>query len=279
LVDFLLQRQQLLLRDLQGVAVTAGPGLIGALLVGLSTAKALSFAAGVPLVGIHHLEGHILANALHSPLVFPAAVLVVSGGHTEVILMSEVGRYERCGGTVDDAAGEAFDKTAQLMGLAYPGGPELDQRSESGRPGRFHFPRPLARDPRCIFSFSGLKTAVRTAVASLPQPLADQDIADVAYEVQEAITDILVARLFQVAATSSARAVYLAGGVAANRRLRQRTAAEAERHGLHFLPPDPALCTDNAAMVAYAGWCHLEAGRSDGYDLDSFARGVISSWR
>jgi N6-L-threonylcarbamoyladenine synthase len=279
MVDFLFQRRRLSLADVDGVAVTAGPGLIGALLVGLSTAKALSFAAQRPLVGVHHIEGHILANALASPLVLPAAVLVVSGGHTEVILMEEIGRYERCGGTVDDAAGEAFDKTAQLLGLPYPGGPEVDLRAGAGRAGRFRFPRPLARDPRCIFSFSGLKTAVRTAIATLPQPLTDQDVADVAYEVQEAITDVLALRLLQVAQAREVRAVYLAGGVAANRRLRERVAIEANRRGLRFQPPDPAYCTDNAAMVAYAGFCHLQAGRCDGYDLDSFARGPIRSWK
>jgi len=279
LVDLLLDRQGLKLRELDGVAVTAGPGLIGALLVGLSTGKALSFAAGLPLVGIHHLEGHILANALCGPLVLPAAVLVVSGGHTEVVLVLEVGRYQRLGGTVDDAAGEAFDKSAKLLGLPYPGGPELDQRSTAGRPGRFHFPRPLARDPRCVFSFSGLKTAVRLAVEELPRPLTEQDVADVAHEVQEAITDVLTGRLFQAAREHGVKAVYLAGGVAANRRLRQRTAAEAERTGLHFLPCEPVYCTDNAAMIAYAGWCHLAAGRRDALDLDSFARGLLTSWR
>ena len=279
LVDILLQRQKLTLGDLSGIAVTAGPGLIGALLVGLSTAKALCFAARLPLVGIHHIEGHILANALVEPMVLPAMVLVVSGGHTEVIHMTEVGRYDRLGGTLDDAAGEAFDKSAKLLGLAYPGGPEMDRRAEQGQPGRYHFPRPLLQDSRCLFSFSGLKTAVRLAVEKLSQPFGEQDIADVAYEVQEAITDVLVDRLFRAARERDVRAVYLAGGVAANRRLRQRTAVEAERWQLHFLPPDPEFCTDNAAMIAYAGWCHLQAGRQDDHRLDSFARGAITSWR
>jgi N6-L-threonylcarbamoyladenine synthase len=279
LVDILLQRQKLKLRDISGIAVTAGPGLIGALLVGLSTAKALCFSARLPLVGIHHIEGHILANALTEPMVLPAMVLVVSGGHTEVIHMTEVGRYERLGGTLDDAAGEAFDKCAKLLGLPYPGGPELDLRAEGGVPGRFHFPRPLLQDPRCLFSFSGLKTAVRLAVEELSPPIGPQEIADVAYEVQEAITDVLVDRLFRAARQEKVRAVYLAGGVAANRRLRQRTAAEAERCRLHFSPPDPQFCTDNAAMIAYAGCCHLQAGRRDDFRLDSFARGTLTSWR
>ncbi len=279
LVDVLLQRQRLTLRDLDGVAVTAGPGLMGALLVGLSTAKALCFAGELPLVGIHHIEGHILANALTAQFVLPAVVLVVSGGHTEIIYMTAVGRYERLGGSLDDAAGEAFDKSAKLLGMSYPGGPALEERAEGGRPGRFHFPRPLAQDPRCVFSFSGLKTAVRIAVEKLPQPLSEQDVADVAHEVQEAITDVLVDKLFRAARDRQVRSVYLAGGVAANRRLRQRTAAAATRWKLHFLPPDPAYCTDNAAMIAYAGWCHLAAGRQDDYRLDSFARSPLRSWR
>ncbi len=279
LVQVALERQGLTLRDLSGVAVTAGPGLIGALLVGLSTAKALCYAGRLKLVGVHHIEGHILANALTAPLELPAAVLVVSGGHSEVVLMTEVGRYERLGGTVDDAAGEAFDKTAKMLGLPYPGGPHLDRLAADGRPGRFTFPRPLARDPRIIFSFSGLKTAVRLEVEKLPRPLANQDVADVALEMQEAVADVLCRRLFQAAGEHRVRSVYLAGGVSANSLLRRRVGDEAGRRDLHFLPPELAFCTDNAAMIAYTGFCHLAAGRSDPLDLDSFARGPIRSWR
>lgn len=279
LVDHLLARQGLRPAGLDGVAVTAGPGLVGALLVGLSTAKALAFAAGKPLVGVHHIEGHILANALTAPLALPAAVLVVSGGHTEVVLVPEVGRYERLGGTLDDAAGECFDKSAQILGLPYPGGPAIDRAAVAGRPGRFRFPRPLLGDERLVFSFSGLKTAVRLAVAALPVPLAPQDVADVAREVQESIVEVLTARLLQAARAHRVRAVYLAGGVAANRRLRASVGAAAAAAGLHFLPPEPAYCTDNAAMIAYAGWCRLAAGQADGWDLDSFARGPVASWR
>ncbi len=278
LVDLAFTRLKLKLSDLDGVAVTAGPGLIGALLVGLSTGKALACAAKLPLVGVHHIEGHILANALAGDLVLPAAVLVVSGGHSEVILMTDIGRYQRLGGSLDDAAGEAFDKTAKLLGLPYPGGPQIDRQASSGVPGRFEFPRPLARDPRIVFSFSGLKTAVRLAVEQLPQPVTPQDIADVSYEVQEAITDILCRRLFQAAKQHRTKAVYIAGGVAANRRLRERVAEQAHGCGLHFIAPDPVYCTDNAAMIAYAGFCHLSRGHHHELNLDSFARAPLGSW-
>ncbi len=279
LVDHLLKSQKIQLKDLDGLAVTNGPGLVGALLVGLSTGKALAMAADLPLVGIHHIEGHILANALTAQMVFPAMVLVVSGGHTEVIHMQQIGRYEKLGGTLDDAAGEAFDKTAKLLKLPYPGGPPIDRLAPLGTPGRFKFPRPLQKDPRLVFSFSGLKTAVRLAVEKLPQPLTEQDVADVCYEVQEAIVDSLCKRLFKAARLKHVKAVYLAGGVAANGRLREVAGAEAEKLGLHFRAPERVYCTDNAAMIAYAGWCHLSAGRRDGLDLDSFPRGTVTSWR
>lgn len=279
LLAHLLQRQGLQPSDLDGVAVTRGPGLIGALLVGLSTAKALARAADLPLVGIHHLEGHILANGLTADLVLPAVVLVVSGGHTELVLVRAVGRYERLGGTLDDAAGEAFDKTATLLGLPYPGGPHIDRLAQGGNPARFVMPRPLASDPRLVFSFSGLKTAVKQTVTALPQPVAARDIADLCRGVQDAIVDILCQRLFQAAQEQGVPAVYLAGGVAANQQLRRAVADGACRRGLHFLPPQPVYCTDNAAMIAYAGCLHLSAGRRDGLDLDSFARGPLVSWR
>jgi len=278
LVEVLLTRQGLALRDLDGVAVTAGPGLIGALLVGLSTGKALALAADLPLVGVHHIEGHILANALSGDMVLPAVVLVASGGHTEIIYMERIGRYERLGGTLDDAAGEAFDKTAKLLGLPYPGGPQIDRLARLGQPGVFDFPRPLRRDPRTVFSFSGLKTAVRTTVDKLPRPLSEQTVADVCFEVQEAIVDSLCEKLFIAARRRHVGAVYLAGGVSANGRLRERVAAEAHQRSLYFCAPDLVYCTDNAAMIAYAGYCQLRAGRRDSLALDSFPRGPLVSW-
>jgi len=278
LVDVLLKRRSMTLADIDGVAVTRGPGLIGALLVGLSTAKAICWAAGKPLAAVHHIEGHMLANQLTAPMELPAAVLVVSGGHTEVILMREIGRYERLGWTRDDAAGECYDKCAKLMGLPYPGGPAVDRIAERGEPGRFVFPRPLSRDPRVIFSFSGLKTAVRLKVESLPQPLTEQDVADVCHGLREAVTDVLTRRLFQAAKEQGVRAVYLAGGVAANSLLRSRTAEMATKRGLHFLAPDRSFCTDNAAMIAQAGLCRFQAGYRDDLSVDSFARQPVASW-
>ena len=278
LVDVLLERQGLELGDLDGVAVTAGPGLIGALLVGLSTAKAICWTTGAPLTGVHHIEGHIMANDLTAPMRFPAVVLVVSGGHSEVIFMGGFGRYERLGWTLDDAAGECFDKSAKLMGLPYPGGPAVDKLAEQGRPGRFEFPRPLSRDPRIVFSFSGLKTAVRLEVERLPRPFAAQDVADVCHALREAVIDVLTLRLFQAARDRGAAAVYLAGGVAANSLLRERTGEMASRQGYHFLPPDRSYCTDNAAMIARVGLARFQAGYRDGLDLDSFARRPLASW-
>ncbi len=278
LVDVLLSRQDMELGDLDGVAVTRGPGLIGALLVGLSTAKAICWATGKPLAAVHHIEGHMLANELCAPMELPAAVLVVSGGHTEVILVREIGRYERLGWTLDDASGECFDKCAQLMGLPYPGGPAVDRMAEKGTPGRFDFPRPLRKDPRVIFSFSGLKTAVRLEVEKLPRPLAEQDVADVCHGLREAVVDILTRRLFQAAREHDVKAVYLAGGVAANSLLRDRTAEMAAKRGLHFLAPDRSFCTDNAAMIAQSGLCRFRAGRHDDLSVDSFARLPVESW-
>jgi N6-L-threonylcarbamoyladenine synthase len=279
LIDVLMKRSEITLDDVDGVAVTAGPGLIGALLVGLSTAKAICWARDIPMIGVHHIEGHILANQLTAEMQFPAMVLVVSGGHSEVVLMPEVGVYERLGGTLDDAAGEAYDKTAKLMGLPYPGGPIIDKLADQGIAGVFKFPRPLQKDPRIVFSFSGLKTAVRVAVEKLEKPISDQTKADICYELRESIADSLTQRLFQAAHEHNVKAVYLAGGVSANSRLRNLTSELAKKYGYHFLPPEMKYCTDNAAMIACAGAAKLEAGHSDSLDLDSFARRAISSWK
>jgi N6-L-threonylcarbamoyladenine synthase len=265
------------LESLSGIGVTNGPGLTGSLLVGLSFAKALAYGSGVPLAGIHHIEGHILANALEAPLELPALVLVVSGGHTQLIRMERVGRYEVVGSTRDDAAGEAFDKIGKLLELPFPGGPAIERAAREGNAAAYDFPRGLRRSGDCDFSFSGLKTAVRLTVEALDE-LSARAVADVAASAQEAIVDILVEKSLLGLARAGARRLYLAGGVAANGRLR---ALMTERLGAASFPvswPRPEYCTDNAAMIACAASHHIRAGRIDGLSLNSFPRGNVSSW-
>jgi N6-L-threonylcarbamoyladenine synthase len=265
------------LGSLAGIGVTNGPGLTGSLLVGLSFAKALSYGSGTPLAGIHHIEGHILANALEGKLELPATVLVVSGGHTQLILMERIGRYRVVGSTRDDAAGEAFDKIGKLLGLPFPGGPSIEREAHGGNAGAFDFPRGLRRSGGCDLSFSGLKTAVRLAVESLGA-LTPQLVSDVAASAQEAIVDILVEKSLVAAAETGVRRFYLAGGVASNGRLRERMAAGLGEAGVAVSWPRPVYCTDNAAMIACAASYHIKAGRTDGLELNSFPRGELASW-
>ena len=243
--------------DVAAVACTVGPGLIGSLLVGVSHAKALALVWGVPFVGVNHLEGHLYASFLEEPdLELPAVVLLVSGGHTLLILMEAPGRYRLLGGTIDDAAGEAFDKVARFLGLGYPGGPAIDKLAMEGDASAIAFPRGL-KGEGFDFSFSGLKTSVITYVRKHP----DLDVADVAASFQEAVVDVLVTKARAAAAATGAKAICLAGGVAANSSLRERTLDACIADGLHAYLPSRAMCTDNAAMIAAAGWHRL---RSDG---------------
>jgi N6-L-threonylcarbamoyladenine synthase len=238
---------------IDAVAVTHGPGLIGSLLVGVAEAKALSLAWGVPLIGVNHLEAHLFASLLEQPdLGWPLAVLLVSGGHTLLIEVSEPGRYRVLGGTIDDAAGEAFDKVARFLGLGYPGGPAIDRIADEGDPHAFAFPRSLPGQGY-DFSFSGLKTSVVNTVRRQP----DATTADVAASFRLAVVDVLVARARQAASEMGARALCLAGGVAANALLRRRIEAACAEDGIGAFLPSRALCTDNAAMVAAAGWWRL----------------------
>jgi N6-L-threonylcarbamoyladenine synthase len=238
---------------IDAVAVTHGPGLIGSLLVGVAEAKALSLAWGVPLIGVNHLEAHLFASLLEQPdLGWPLAVLLVSGGHTLLIEVSEPGRYRVLGGTIDDAAGEAFDKVARFLGLGYPGGPAIDGIADEGDPHAFAFPRSLPGQGY-DFSFSGLKTSVVNTVRRQP----DASTADVAASFRLAVVDVLVARARQAAAEMGARALCLAGGVAANALLRRRIEEACAEDGIGAFLPSRALCTDNAAMVAAAGWWRL----------------------
>ncbi len=245
---------------LNAVAATTGPGLVGALLVGVSYAKALSLAWGVPFVGVNHLEGHLFASLLEEPdIELPAVVLLASGGHTLLVEMSAPGTYEMLGETVDDAAGEAFDKVARFLGLPYPGGPAIERLAASGDPDAVRFPRPML-DDGLAFSFSGLKTAVVRHVRAHP----DIDSADVAAAFEEAVVDILVTKAIRAARQTGARSVCLAGGVAANGPLRQALSSAAIAAGLGVFLPSPKMCTDNAAMIAAAATGHLfDAGPSD----------------
>ena len=244
-------------RDMAAIAATVGPGLIGALLVGVSHAKALALAYGVPFVGVNHLEGHLYAAFLEEPdLALPAVVVLVSGGHTMLILMEGHGQYRLLGQTIDDAAGEAFDKVARFLGLGYPGGPAIDRLAMEGDPSAIAFPRGLL-DEAYDFSFSGLKTSVITYVRKHP----DVEVADVAASFQEAVVDVLVTKARRAARATGAKAICLAGGVAANSSLRERTLDACIAEGLRAYLPSREMCTDNAAMIAAAAWWRL---RSDG---------------
>jgi N6-L-threonylcarbamoyladenine synthase len=267
----------LALADLDAVAATAGPGLLGGLIVGLVTGKALASALGKPFVGVNHLEGHALTPRLTHGLAFPYLVLLVSGGHTQILAVEGVGRHRRLATTVDDALGEAFDKVAKLLGLGFPGGPEVERRAAHGDPDRFALPRPMVGRPEPWFSFSGLKTAVRQA-AEAAAPLSERDVADLcaAFQVAAAVSvsDRLARALerFRASARTADAAVAVAGGVAANRALAGALAEVAARAGARLVTPPPALCTDNGAMIAWAGAERLARGLVDGLDLPARAR-------
>ena len=263
-------------RDIHGVAYTAGPGLIGALLTGASLARSLAYAWGVPAIGVHHLEGHLLAPLLEAdPPPFPHLALLVSGGHTLLIEVSGVGRYRVLGTSRDDAAGEAFDKSAKLLGLPYPGGPQLAQLAEHGAPGAFSFPRPMLDRAGLEFSFSGLKTAVLHAVRG--RSLTETQRADVACGVQEAIVETLTAKALRALEYTGLTVLVVSGGVSANRSLRERLTAAAGSHGARVYYPRIEFCTDNAAMIAVAGLARLQAGEHDGLAIQARARWPLES--
>jgi len=267
LIEEALTRAQVKLADIDAIAATAGPGLIGGLLVGLMTGKAIARATGKPLYAINHLEGHALTARLTDNLSFPYLMLLVSGGHTQLVLVRGVGSYERWGTTIDDALGEAFDKTAKLLGLPYPGGPEVEKAAATGDEKRFAFPRPLVGEARLDFSFSGLKTAVRQAAENIA-PVSDQDIADICASFQRAISRTLDDRigrgllrfLTEFPQTDGLPALVVAGGVAANKALRRTLQSLCDRHGFRFVAPPHHLCTDNAVMIAWAGLERMALG-------------------
>ena len=271
------------LRDMDGVAVTAGPGLIGGVLVGLTMAKALCAASGCPLIGINHLEAHALSVRLSASVDFPYLLLLISGGHTQILKVTGVGDYELWGNSMDDALGEAFDKVAKMLNLGYPGGPEVEKAASQGDPGRFKFPRPLISGPgkrhadSLDFSFSGLKTAVRLTAEKL-SPLSTRDVRDICAGFQASVTDILVFRgeqavqIFKGRTGLEAPVLVIAGGVAANRAIFAALEGTAEKHNARVVVPPAFLCTDNGAMVAWAGAERFALGQSDRLDLAARAR-------
>ncbi len=256
---------------LDGIAYTSGPGLVGALLVGASVARSLAYALDRPCVGVHHMEGHLLAPLLEAePPQFPFVALLVSGGHTLLAEVRGLGDYHILGQSLDDAAGEAFDKTAKLLGLGYPGGPRLAALAERGEPGRFSFPRPLTERPGLDFSFSGLKTAVVVALRGME--LDEQTRADAAREFEEAVVDTLVIKAQRTLDQTGATTLVVAGGVGANHRLRARMRAMGERRGVRVVYPRGEFCTDNAAMIALLGCLRLEGGQRDDLGIRARAR-------
>jgi N6-L-threonylcarbamoyladenine synthase len=264
--------------QLAGIAATAGPGLLGGVIIGLTTAKAIAMACNKPLLAINHLEGHALTPRLLQTCPFPYLLLLISGGHTQFQLVEGVGRYRRLGTTIDDALGEAFDKTAKLLGLGYPGGPKVEAYARKGSAQRFEFPRPLMGRKDCNFSFSGLKTAVRETVNNLGL-LSEQDIADVCASFELAVAETLQDRLkmairafVDIHPDVKEPALIVAGGVAANETLKKVLAAAAQVHGFNLIVPPPELCTDNAAMIAWAGAERLTLGYVDGLGVAARAR-------
>jgi N6-L-threonylcarbamoyladenine synthase len=260
--------------ELDGVAATGGPGLIGGVIVGVTMAKAIAAVHDLPFIAVNHLEGHALTARLIDDVGFPFLLLLVSGGHCQLLVVEDVGRYWRLGTTVDDAAGEAFDKGAKLLGLSYPGGPAVERAAATGDPRRFDLPRPMLGRPESDFSFSGLKTALRHRVAEMSArgPLGEQDRRDLAAALQAAIADCLADRTTRAIAIARARhpdlsALVVAGGVAANGAIRDRLQHVAADAGLRLVVPPPRLCTDNAAMIAWAGLERLRRGHRDGLDF------------
>ena len=254
-------------KNIDGIAYTAGPGLIGALLVGSSIAKSLALAWGVPALGIHHMEGHLLAANLSSkPPSHPFVALLVSGGHTQLMRCENYGNYEMLGESVDDAAGEAFDKVAKMLGLGYPGGPEIAKAARNGDHNRFTFPRPMTNKPGLNFSFSGLKTFVLNTINDLDH-LDQQDIADVACAFEDAVVDTIRIKCERAMEQTGLDSLVIAGGVSANQHLRKILGTMTNRSGCKLYYPETNLCTDNGAMIAYAGYQRLVAGQTETLEI------------
>lgn len=269
-IEEALQKAGVTLEDLSAIAVTYGPGLVGALLVGVSAAKAIAFATGLPLIGVHHIEGHISANYIANPTLEPPFVcLVVSGGHTHLVSVKDYGEYEILGRTRDDAAGEAFDKVARAIGLGYPGGPKIDKISKEGNPAAIRFPRAKVGDGEYDFSFSGLKSAVLNYLNGCQMKGEEINTADVAASFQQSVIDVLVGHSMDAIEKYELDKFAIAGGVASNASLRQAFEEACAKKGVEFFLPPPVLCTDNAAMIGAAAYYEYIKGVSHGYDLNA----------
>ena len=272
LLQAALQEANLTAKDIDGVAYTSGPGLVGALLVGSTVARSLAYAWNIPAIGVHHMEGHLLAPMLEeNPPHFPFVALLVSGGHTQLVRVDGVGRYELLGESIDDAAGEAFDKTAKLLGLDYPGGAALARLALKGTPNRFAFPRPMTDRPGLDFSFSGLKTFAANTLHQVMQEegeLTEQSKADIAYAFQEAVVDTLAIKCKRALKQTGLKRLVIAGGVSANKQLRQTLAELMQQLGGEVFYPQPQFCTDNGAMIAYAGFLRLKQGQQQNLAIE-----------
>lgn len=269
-IDEALETAGISLEDVDAIAVTYGPGLVGALLVGVAQAKALAFAADKPLVGVHHIEGHISANYIeHKELEPPFLCLVASGGHSHLVMVKDYGSYEIIGRTRDDAAGEAFDKVARAIGLGYPGGPKIDRLAREGNPYAIEFPRAKIADAPDDFSFSGLKSAVLNYLNQCEMKKMEVNRADVAASFQEAVIDVLTSHSVEAARRHGIKKMAIAGGVASNSSLRTRMEQACRENGIDFYYPSPVFCTDNAAMIGAAGYYDYMRGIRDGWDLNA----------
>lgn len=269
-IEEALKEADMKLQDMDAIAVTYGPGLVGPLLVGVSAAKAISFATGIPLIGVHHIEGHISANFIeHKELEPPFICLVVSGGHSHLVVVKDYGKYEIIGRTRDDAAGEAYDKVARAIGLGYPGGPKIDKLAKEGNPAAIRFPRAKVEENAYDFSFSGLKSAVLNYINGCQMKGEEICRADVAASFQQAVIEVLVEHAMHAVKQYGYDKFAIAGGVASNSALRTAMAERCSREGIRFYHPSPILCTDNAAMIGAAGYYEYIKGTRSGLDLNA----------
>ena len=277
LVEKLIAKSPYTLKEVDALAYTAGPGLAGALLVTAALGRSLAFSLGIPALGVHHMEGHLLAPMLGpNPPDFPFVALLVSGGHTLLVEVAAIGEYRILGESVDDAAGEAFDKTARLLGLGYPGGPAIERFAKKGRPGQYTFPRPMMHTRDCQMSFSGLKTAAREVILGI-ETITEVHQQDIALAFEEAAVDVLVHKTLKACALAGTDKIVIAGGVSANLRLRRVLETQALKKGITVYYPPLHLCTDNAGMIAYAGAQRLLAGQSNDLSIQIFPRWPMTS--